>query len=220
MRGKIERVILVLGLVMILAGALFQPGAASAAADISAADQAPTSPAAPGDPEDLETFLDELLAAEMADNHIPGAMVAVVLDGQAVLNKGYGYADLERQIPVDPERTLFRVASISKLFAWTAVMQLVERGDLSLDTDINEYLDFTIPDTFPEPITLRHLMSHTPGFEEKNMGMFRLEAEQVSSLRGWLVEEMPARVFPPGQIIAYSNYGATLAAYMVELQSG
>ena len=77
MRGKIERVILVLGLVMILAGVLFQPGAASAAGDISAADQAPTSPAAPGDPEDLETFLDELLAAEMADNHIPGAMVAV-----------------------------------------------------------------------------------------------------------------------------------------------
>jgi CubicO group peptidase (beta-lactamase class C family) len=220
MRGKIERVILVPGLVIIFACVLLQPGAASAEAVPASADRVPTGPAALSDPEDVEAFLDESLATQMAENHIPGAMVAVVLDGQVVLTKGYGYADLEKQTPVDPQRTLFRVASVSKLLAWTAVMQLVEQGKLSMDIDINEYLDFTIPDTYPEPITLRHLMSHTPGFEEKNMGMFKLEEEQAGTLRSWLVEEMPARVFPPGQIIAYSNYGATLAAYMVELQSG
>lgn len=220
MKGKIVKVISFLALVMLFTWAFFQPGAASAAAGAPGPVRPLTSFAGPGEPQNLEAFLDELLATQMAEHHIPGAIVAVVEDGQVVLTKGYGYADLENQIPVDPERTLFRVASVSKLFAWTAVMQLLEQGKLSLDTDVNEYLDFTIPNTFPEPITLRHLMSHTPGFEEKNMGMFKLEAEQVSSLRDWLVEAMPARVFPPGQMIAYSNYGTTLAAYIVELQSG
>jgi CubicO group peptidase (beta-lactamase class C family) len=85
----------------------------------------------PIDPDELKVFLDELMAAEMADNHIPGAMLAVVEDGSLVLAKGYGYADLEGRVPVDPERTLFRIGSVSKLFTWTAVMQLMEQGQLS-----------------------------------------------------------------------------------------
>ncbi len=123
-------------------------------------------------------------------------------------------------MPVDPERTLFRIGSVSKLFTWTAVMQLLEQGKLSLDTDVNEYLDFTIPATFPEPITLRYLLSHTPGFEDQDLTFYRLRAEQVSPLDAYLKANVPARVFPPGKVAAYSNYGAALAGYIVERVSG
>ncbi len=127
--------------------------------------------AQPGSREDLEAFLDGVLAAEMRSHSIASATVSVVKDGELFFAKGYGYADRESRRPVDPERTLFRPGSISKLFTWTAVMQLVEQGKIDLDADVNEYLtDFRIPDTFPEPITMEHLMTHTPGFEDGGLG--------------------------------------------------
>ena len=103
----------------------------------------------------------------MEKHHIAGAAVSVVKDGKLFFAKGYGYADLENDIPVDPEQTIFRIGSVGKLFTWTAVMQLVEQGKLDLDADINTYLDFRIPDTYPQPITLKHLMTHTSGFEDR-----------------------------------------------------
>lgn len=174
----------------------------------------------PTDPTELEAFLDGIMAAHMETNHIPGAVVAVVKDGQLLFTKGYGYADLEQNIPVDPEKTLFRPGSVSKLFVWTAVMQLVEQGKLSLDTDINNYLDFTIPATYPEPITLNHLMAHTPGFEDISQDLFKLHPEELHPLDDYLKTHIPARVFPPGEIGAYSNYGTALAGYIVERVSG
>jgi len=177
--------------------------------------------AGPTDPAELGAFMDDLMAAQMDTNHIPGAVVVVVKDGQVFFAKGYGYADLEARIPVDPEHTLFRPGSVAKPFVWTAVMQLVEQGKLSLDEDINAYLDFEIPATYPEPITLKHLMSHTPGFEDKVWdGLYKLNAEDVSSLETYLKKHLPARVFPPGKFGAYSNYGAALAGYIVERVSG
>ncbi|HZW03629.1 MAG TPA: serine hydrolase domain-containing protein, partial [Anaerolineaceae bacterium] len=134
--------------------------------------------------------------------------------------KGYGYADLDRQIPVDPARTLFRVGSVSKLYTWTAVMQLVEQGRLDLDTDVNEYLDFAIPATFEQPITLRHLLTHTPGFEDNALGLFVLHENEVTPFEEDISQNIPTRVFPPGEISAYSNYGAALAGYIVQRVSG
>jgi CubicO group peptidase (beta-lactamase class C family) len=182
----------------------------------------PAAPAAlgPTDPAEVEAFLDGLLAAELQDRHIPGAVVVVVRGGEVLFAKGYGYADLEARVPVDPARTLFRPGSISKLFTWTAVMQLVEQGRLSLDADVNTYLDFEIPATFPEPITLKHLLTHTPGFEDQGQGLFVLRPESLVSLEAYLKANLPARVFPPGQIGAYSNYGTALAGYIVERVSG
>ena len=119
----------------------------------------------PTDPAELEAFLDELIPTQMEEWHIPGVTVAVVKDGQLFFAKGYGYADVDRGIAVDPETTMFRIGSASKLFTWTAVMQLAEQGKLDLDADVNTYLDWKIPATYPESITMRHLMSHTPGFE-------------------------------------------------------
>jgi CubicO group peptidase (beta-lactamase class C family) len=174
----------------------------------------------PTDPAELEAFLDELFEKDMEDYHIAGAAVSVVKDGRLYFAKGYGYADLEKGIPVDPEQTVFRIGSTAKLFAWTAVMQLVEQGKLDLDADVNTYLDFRIPDTYPQPITLRHLMTHTAGFEDLYLDFVALEAETQPPPGEWLASHVPGRVRPPGELAAYSNYGTALAGYIVARVAG
>src|SRR5919205_843040 len=112
---------------------------------------------------ELAAFLDGVMAANLRDKHVAGATVAVVKDGALFYAKGYGYSNVDRRAPVHADRSLFRIGSTSKLFTWTAVMQLVEQGKISLDADVNQYLDFKIPATYPQPITMRHIMTHTPG---------------------------------------------------------
>jgi CubicO group peptidase (beta-lactamase class C family) len=165
---------------------------------------------------DFETFLDALIPSQLRNRNIAGAVVSVVKDGQVLFQKGYGYADVEEKKPVLPDQTLFRPGSISKLFTATAVMQLVEQGKLDLDRDVNDYLDFPIPKTYPEPVTLRELLTHTGGFEETLKNLFVAHESDIKPLRTYLVNEMPARIFRPGKIPSYSNYGFTLAGYTVE----
>jgi CubicO group peptidase (beta-lactamase class C family) len=156
----------------------------------------------------------------MEEHHIGGAAVSVVKDGRLFFSKGYGYADLENGILVDPERTVFRIGSVTKLFTWTAVMQLVEQGKLDLEADVNTYLDFRIPDTYPQPITLKHLLTHTAGFEDLYLDFVALEPEDQPPPGEFLASHIPARVRPPGEDAAYSNYGAALAGYIVARASG
>ena len=92
-------------------------------------------------------------------------------------------------------------------------MQLVEQGKLDLDADVTTYLDFPIPATFPEPITLAHLMSHTAGFEDRPF-IFARDPGELSAWDG--TSRTPRRVCGPGVLSAYSNYGAALAGYIVE----
>jgi CubicO group peptidase (beta-lactamase class C family) len=172
----------------------------------------------PTDPAEVGAFLDGLMAAHLADHGIAGAAVAIVRDGRLLLSKGYGWADVERRVPVDPARTLFRIGSVSKLFTWTAVMQLRDEGRLDLDADVNSYLDFRIPASYPEPITLRHLLTHTAGFEDRSFGLFAPPAQ--TSRDEWLRRNVPARVRPPGRNAAYSNYGTALAGHIVERVTG
>jgi CubicO group peptidase (beta-lactamase class C family) len=174
----------------------------------------------PRDRAELEAFLDEELGREMVKHHIAGAAVAVVKDGELFIAKGYGDADRENGVPVDPEQTIFHVGSVGKLFTWTAVMQLAEQGKLDLDEDINTYLDFRIPDTYPQPITLEDLMTHTSGFEERWLDSVVSDPSEVVPAREWLVSYMPARVCPPGECAGYSNYNAMLAGYIVARVSG
>ncbi len=173
-----------------------------------------------GNPAEVENFFDGLMAAQLTSTHAPGATVAVVKDGKLLFAKGYGFADLDKRTPVLADKTLFRVVSVSKLFTWTAVMQLVERNKLDLSADVNTYLDFKIPNTFPQPITLANLMSHSPSFEELGIGVFVRTAAEVAPLREYLVNNMPKRVRPPSQVSAYSNYGAALAGYIVARAAG
>lgn len=213
-------------MMLTLAVLLSVVGPASAQEDIVALDKNTNVPTMPSqgqgvtDPAELEAFLDELLERQMEEHHIAGAAVSVVKDGELFFAKGYGYADIENGFPVDPEQTIFRIGSVTKLFTWTAVMQLVEQGKLDLDADINTYLDFHIPDTYPAPITLKHLLTHTSGFEDLFFEVLASDADKMAPAREWLVSHMPARVRPPGDVAAYSNYGTSLAGYIVARVSG
>ena len=169
--------------------------------------------------DDLSTFFGGLLPYMLARGDIAGGAIVVVKDGQVLFAHGYGYADLKNRAPVSPANTLFRIGSVSKLFTWTAVMQLVEQHKLDLDRDINSYLDFKIPPRFGKPITLRDLMTHTPGFEDTARDLLP-ETAAETNLAHYLKAHVPARIFPPGKIVAYSNYGAGLAGYIVQRVSG
>jgi CubicO group peptidase (beta-lactamase class C family) len=169
--------------------------------------------------EDVNAFLDGIVPVQLARDDIAGATVAVVKDGRVLFSKGYGYADYAGRKPVSAEETLFRPGSVSKLFIWTAVMQQVEQGKLDLDRDVNDYLDFRIPDAFGKPITLKNLLTHTPGFEEQVKDLFTDEPAPPA-LGDYMRNHIPRRIFPPGTVPAYSNYGAALAGYIVERVSG
>jgi CubicO group peptidase (beta-lactamase class C family) len=171
---------------------------------------------------ELESFLDGVLRAGMEEHHVSGAVVAIVKDGQVLFSKGYGFKDLETHEPVDPRTTLFRIGSTTKLFTWTAVMQLVEQGKIDLDADVNKYLKgVQLPAAYGKPVTMRDLMTHTAGFEEGFLGYLIQDdpAKQQPILQA-MQEHMPARVRPPGEMSAYSNYGAALAGLIVEQVSG
>jgi CubicO group peptidase (beta-lactamase class C family) len=179
-----------------------------------------TQPAAELTSADLDAFFNGIVPVELRRSDIAGATVAVVKDGKVIFAKGYGYADVETKKPVSADGTLFRPGSISKLFTWTAVMQLVEQGKLDLDKDVNDYLDFKIPATYPQPITLRNIMTHTPGFSEAVKDLFVKDAGEMKPLGVYLANHIPNRIFPPGTTPAYSNYATTVAGYIVERVSG
>ncbi|KIU02164.1 serine hydrolase [Frigoribacterium sp. MEB024] len=172
--------------------------------------------------DDVDSWLDGAVGSALQTTGIPGATVSVVADGKLLTARGYGMADTGTgETPaeaVDPERTLFRVGSVSKVVSATAVMQLVEQGDLDLDADVQQYLDFDL-DTPKGAVTLRHLLTHTAGFEEVIAGLIGTPGSE-KTLREAVSEAPPAQVFVPGTTPAYSNYGATLAGYVAERVSG
>nr|WP_255575834.1 serine hydrolase domain-containing protein [Duganella violaceicalia] len=169
--------------------------------------------------EDIGTFFDQHASREMKKSDVAGAAIVVVKDGEVLFARGYGHADVGLGTPVSPGDTLFRMASLSKLVTYTAVSQLVEQGKIDLDADLARYLDFPIPATFAQPITMRHLMTHTAGFEDTVENRW-VKPEKLTTLRDYLVRQMPKRLFVPGTVPAYSSYGTTLAGYIVERVSG
>src|SRR6266571_4097400 len=169
---------------------------------------------------DLQAFLDGFMPQQIEKADIAGAVVAVVKDGKVLFEKGYGYADAEKKTPVSPQDTLFRPGSISKTFTWTAVMQQVEQGKLNLDADVNQYLDFKVPATFGKPTTLRDIMTHRSGLEETVKDLFVGSEKDLMPMARYLPSRLPAQIFPPGTVPAYSNYATTVAAYMVQRVSG
>lgn len=170
-----------------------------------------------GSPDELETFVDDLMADRIGTT-VPGATIAVVEGETPVLTKGYGYADAETETPVRADETAFRIGSVGKLVTWTAVMQGVERGTLALDDDVDAYLGDSpveIPATYDAPVTLRHLGTHTAGFESVGSPGLVDDPTNLTSIETALVERRPARVRPPGEAVAYSNYGAMLAGHII-----
>ena len=183
-------------------------------------EQPPTGAAHELTPADLEAFLDGVMPLQLRREDIAGAVISVVKDGKPFFAKGYGFGDIAKRVPVSTDSTLFRPGSISKLFTWTAVMQQVEQGKLDLDRDVNDYLDFKIPPAFGKPITLRNIMTHTPGFEETIQELFVGDEKHLTPLGDYLKAHLPKRIYPPGTTPAYSNYATTMAGYIVQRVSG
>ncbi|MFM7067735.1 MAG: serine hydrolase domain-containing protein [Gammaproteobacteria bacterium] len=210
-----------LGLTLAAFGGPAMAAASAAALPASpAAESSVVSAARPLERADLEAWLDGLIPPTLARDDIAGAVVTVVKDGQVLLQNGYGYADVEKRVPVDPETTLFRPGSVSKLFTWTAVMQLVGAGKLDLDADVNQYLDFKLPDRPDGPVTLRHILTHTAGFEEQIKQLIVDDPKFLRPLGDYARDAAPTRIYKTGSTPAYSNYATALAGRVVERASG
>lgn len=213
------------GLVKV-AGALALAVLAGAAASNPAAPAAPSESVTTRLPEreltkaDVDNWLDGYMPYALERGDAAGAVVVVVKDGKLLTQRGFGYADVAKRQPVDPETTLFKQASVSKTMTWTAVMQMVEAGKIDLDKDINAYLDFKIPPYDGKPVTMRNLMTHTAGFDEVQRGLNSYDIKDIPTLAVAMKRQVPQRIYAPGSTPAYSNYGTALAAYIVERVSG
>lgn len=174
----------------------------------------------PQSAQELSIYLDDTLSAEALEaQHIPG-MAVWFGQGDFQVAKGYGVANTESGDAVSAQ-TPFRIASVSKIFVAIAAMQLVEQGRLDLGRDINHYLtEFKIDDRFAQPISMRHLLTHTAGLEERMWGDLSLRRENWQSLGPHLAMALPRRVHPPGTVVSYSNYGVALAGFVIEQISG
>lgn len=167
-------------------------------------------------PETSAKFLDEFFVKEMLEHNVPGAALVVVKDGQIVFSKGYGYANLEKYMPIDPKETIFRVASVSKIFTITGILQLEEQGLVDIDEDVNRYLKkFKVENNFDEPIRIRHLLTHTDGFETRDLATFVDESSKLQSLEELLMRDLKSPVQKPGSLITYGGYGTALAGYLI-----
>jgi CubicO group peptidase (beta-lactamase class C family) len=170
---------------------------------------------------EIADFADRFFEQRMAELEIPGAAVVVVRGEELLFANGYGWADIDRQIAIDPDRTVFRVGSISKLVTATAIMQLVEARQLDLFTEIDRYLtDVRVPTAFNRPICTADLLTHTAGFDEHSIGLETLDRSQLIPLGEYFARRLPPRVRPPGRTISYSNHGMGLAGHLVEAVSG
>jgi CubicO group peptidase (beta-lactamase class C family) len=172
------------------------------------------------DATDLSAWLDGRVPYALKSGEIAGLVISVVKDGKVLLQKGYGLADVEAAVPMDPATTLVRPGSTSKLFTWTAVMQLVQQGKLDLDRNVNDYLDFKIAEPFGKPVTMRHLMNHRAGFEEGLKDLLGYDPAEAQTTERYLKEHPRPMLFAPGAVPAYSNYGVALAGYIVQRISG
>jgi CubicO group peptidase (beta-lactamase class C family) len=197
--------------VVVLIALVLRPAGASA--------QSNGSERGPASAVEFDEFLDGFMAAEMKRLDIPGAAVAVVRDGRVFFLKGYGLADREQKVTVDPEKTLFRIGSVSKPLTALAALQQVERGKLDLDADINTYLDFAVPQKDGTAVTLASLLTHTSGFEERRIGMAARDAKDIEPLGEFLRKNVPARFAATGALHSYSNLNYAFVGHLVEQAS-
>jgi CubicO group peptidase (beta-lactamase class C family) len=199
--------------------ALFGPVAVSPAAAQVAMSRGSASQIAPGRLAGLSDFVDGVVAEQIVKREVAGAVITVVHGRKVLFTHGYGYADIDKKRFVDPQRTLFRPGSVSKLFTWTALMQQVEAGKVNLDAPVEQYLDFKLPPSRFKPMRVRDLMTHTAGFGDQSAIFVKSQAELIG-FRNWMKANRAMLVREPGAEISYSNYGAALAGYIVEQVSG
>ncbi|QIC07618.1 serine hydrolase [Brevibacillus sp. 7WMA2] len=176
----------------------------------------------PTDSKEVEDFADQFFNQSHIKNQLAGAVFVIVRDGRILLNKGYGYSDVEKKIAVNPNHTIFPLASISKVFTSTGIMQLVEQGKLDLDEDIQTYLeDITLNNKTTDKLTMKHLLTNTAGFDftDKLESIHHHSIPRIS-LDKYVKENMPSIVRKPGEAFRYDNFGFSLQGYILEKLSG
>ena len=221
MKIKILQIISVLMLTVIIIGAVYQPAFATTSVEATISGQAATQLSEPTDPVEFEAFLDAYLAGQMETHHIPGVVFSMVKDGKVFFSKGYGYANLDTQIPFDPEETVLVTASLAKAFAAVAVLQLNERGMIDLHEDVRPYFkDFPLETNFDESLTFANLLTHTDGFEARPIGSAAFSKDDLLPLGELLETYAPAQLYPPGQYMTYGDYAANLGGYLTQEISG
>lgn len=172
-------------------------------------------------PKDVADFSNRFFEDHMEKWRIPGAAIAIVKNGKIYLKKGYGLSNIQTHQAVDPDRTLFRVGSVSKLVTVMAVMKLVEQGRLNVNDDVNLHLKrFKIKNRFSAPLTIAHLLTHTSGLDHQQIGRYARRVEDIQNLGDYLEAHAPQLIFNPGESISYSNYGISLAGFLVEEITG
>ncbi|MBT8272368.1 MAG: beta-lactamase family protein, partial [Bacteroidia bacterium] len=170
---------------------------------------------------ELRDYIDSLAVNGMEKYRIPGAVITIITDSTNVFTKAFGFSDLENQKSVDIDKSMFRIASITKTFTATAVMQLVEEGKLDIHEDVRNYLpDDDFDFLSDKPITLHQLLTHTAGFDLTDTGDAALVPEKIIPLEEMARRHMPDRVHEPGDVHSYSNFGYTLIGYIIQEVSG
>ncbi|WP_391575023.1 serine hydrolase [Cohnella sp.] len=200
-------------ILFILVAALLLPSS------VIAADTKANPSTAKLDKADIEIFAKQFFQQKDIKDQLAGAVLVVVKDGQVLLNQGYGFADIASKKPVDPNKTLFRLASVSKLFTSVGIMQLAEEGKVDLDKDVQAYIpDLKIPNKTGFPLTLKHLMTHTSGFDVADTT--DPDSSKPYTLQNFLKDTVPTVVRKPGEAFRYNNYAFTLQGYIIEKISG
>lgn len=171
--------------------------------------------------QDIESNID-IIMDKYIGKTVPGASIVVVKDDEIVFSKGYGYADIDKKIPMDAQTTILEPGSVSKLFTWTSVMQLVEQGKIDLNADVSTYLPEGFMDrSFSDKVTMIDLMNHVAGYEEHAEGMMLENPDQLLTLEDYLsTGTQPKQVYRPRTTLSYSNYSTNIAGYIVERVSG
>lgn len=174
-----------------------------------------------GNKDNMKVFMDNTFQKKMKEEHVPGAVITVVKDGKIIFSNGYGYADLENKVPVTPDKTLVRIGSVSKLFTYTAVMQLSEQGKVDLKADVNKYLKgYTLKNKYSNPVTVEELLTHTSGIDDNTTADLSKNKKDLVPINDFLKKHLPRVVREPGTVINYSSYDAALAGGIVEQVSG
>ncbi|PGW29775.1 serine hydrolase [Bacillus cereus] len=170
-------------------------------------------------PKDLEAFTNKVIPEKMKKENAAGVALVVVKDNQILFQKGFGFSDKEKNTPIDPKKTVFRLASISKVFTASAVMQLVEQGKIDLNKDIVNYMGgLKYQNNMGEPVTMEHLLTHTTGFDyvDPRPEDIHYQENDYTMLKDYVEDNMPTVVRKPGDTYTYDNFASMLQGYIVQ----
>jgi CubicO group peptidase (beta-lactamase class C family) len=184
--------------------------------------QAAAAQEGPRDPLEVEQFTDRFFEQPEIKESLAGAALVVVKDDKVLVKKGYGYADVDKKLPVDPDRTVFRIASISKVIAATAIMQLAEEEKLDLNLDLSNYMgQVQIRNDTGTPLTMRNLLTNSTGFDYGDMAELSTgDLTREVSIKQYVRDNVPTVIRKPGEYYRYDNFGFTLQGYVLEQVTG